>query len=137
MTTPKKMRTMIADDETHVRKLIKSVLLSMNCEVVGEATNGRDAVEMFKALKPNILLLDINMPLKSGKEALGEIIKRYSNAFVIMMTSLSDKETIEDCIKLGASGFIRKDIDIDEMKEIIRKTWQAYKETLKQKDEAQ
>jgi two-component system, chemotaxis family, chemotaxis protein CheY len=135
MTTPKKMRTMIADDEAHVRKLIKSVLLSMNCEVVGEAANGRDAVEMFKELKPNILLLDINMPLKSGKEALGEILKRYSNAFVIMMTSLSDKETIEDCIKLGASGFIRKDIEIDEMKQIIRKTWQAYKESIKQKDE--
>jgi len=54
-----------------------------------------------------------------------------------MMTSLTDKETIEDCIKLGASGFIRKDIDIDEIKEIIRKTWHAYKETIKQKDEAQ
>jgi two-component system, chemotaxis family, chemotaxis protein CheY len=135
MTTPKKMRTMIADDEAHVRKLIKSVLLSMNCEVIGEAANGRDAVEMFKELKPNILLLDINMPLKSGKEALGEILNRYSNAFVIMMTSLSDKETIEDCIKLGASGFIRKDIEIDEMKQIIRKTWQAYKESIKQKDE--
>jgi len=127
---------MIADDEAHVRKLIKNVLISMNCEVVGEAANGRDAVEMFKAFKPNILLLDINMPLKSGKEALGEILKRYSNAFVIMMTSLSDKETIEDCIKLGASGFIRKDIEIDEMKEIIRTTWRAYKEMIKQKDEA-
>jgi len=136
MTTPKKLRTMIADDEAHVRKLIKNVLISMNCEVVAEAANGRDAVEMFKTFKPNILLLDINMPLKSGKEALGEILKRYSNAFIIMMTSLSDKETIEDCIKLGASGFIRKDIEIDEMKEIIRTTWRAYKEMIKQKDEA-
>jgi two-component system chemotaxis response regulator CheY len=122
---------MVADDETHVRKLIKTVLMSMNCEVVGEAANGRDAVEMFKALKPNILMLDINMPLKSGKAALSEIMKRYSNAFVIMMTSLSDKETIEDCIQLGASGFIRKDIDIEEMKNIIRRTWQAYKDAIK------
>jgi two-component system chemotaxis response regulator CheY len=135
MTTPKKIRVMIADDETHVRKLIKTVLTSMNCDVVGEAANGRDAVEMFKQLKPNILMLDINMPLKSGKEALADILKRYGNAFVIMMTSLSDKETIEDCIKLGASGFIRKDIDLDEIKGIIRKTWQAYKESVKQKDE--
>jgi two-component system, chemotaxis family, chemotaxis protein CheY len=135
MTTPKKLRAMIADDEAHVRKLIRNVLISMNCEVVGEAANGKEAVEMFKASKPNILLLDINMPLKSGKEALGEILKRYSNAFVIMMTSLSDKETIEDCIKLGASGFIRKDIEIDEIKEIIRTTWRAYKEMIKQKDE--
>lgn len=131
MTKTKKIRAIIADDESHVRKLVKTVLTTMNCEVVGEAANGRDAVEMFKTLRPNIMMLDINMPLKSGKEALADILKRYSNAFVIMMTSLSDKETIEDCIKLGASGFIRKDIDIDEMKEIIRKTWQAYKDTFK------
>ncbi len=103
----------------------------MNCEIVGEAANGKDAVDMFKSLKPNLLLLDINMPLKSGKEALAEIMKRYSNAFVIMLTSLSDKQTIEDCIKLGASGFIRKDIPIDEMKQIIRKTWHVYKDTIK------
>jgi two-component system, chemotaxis family, chemotaxis protein CheY len=134
MTAPKKIRVMVVDDETHVRKLIKTLLISMNCEVVGEAANGRDAVEMFKSLKPNILMLDINMPLKSGKEALAEILKRYSNAFVIMLTSLSDKETIEDCINLGASGFIRKDIDIDEMKDIIRKTWKSYKDTITPKD---
>jgi two-component system, chemotaxis family, chemotaxis protein CheY len=134
MIEPKKIRVMVVDDETHVRKLIKTVLISMNCEVVGEAANGRDAVEMFKSLKPNILILDINMPLKSGKETLAEILKRYSNAFVIMLTSLSDKETIEDCINLGASGFIRKDIDIDEMKDIIRKTWKAYKDNIALKD---
>lgn len=131
MTNSKKIRAMIAEDENHVRKLIQMILLSMNCEVVGEATNGKQAVEMFINLKPNILLLDINMPLKSGKEALAEIRKRYSNAFVIMMTSLADKETVEDCIKLGASGFIRKDVPIDEIKEIIKKTWQAYKESIK------
>lgn len=130
MSAPKKMRAMIAEDEDHVRKLIKSVLSSMNCDVVGEATNGKDAIEMFKTLKPNMLLLDINMPLKSGKEALAEIRKRYANAFIIMLTSLADKETIEDCINLGASGFIRKDVPIDEMKDIIRRTWQAYKESI-------
>ncbi len=135
MTSEKKIRAMIADDETHVRTLIKAVLLSMNCEIVGEAANGKEAVEMFRALKPNILMLDINMPIKSGKEALGEIMRRYHNAFVIMLTSLSDKETIEDCIKLGASGFIRKDLDIDDMKDTIRKMWLAYKEAIKSKEE--
>jgi len=133
MNTPKKIRAMVAEDETHVRKLIKTVLLSMNCEVVGEAANGLEAVEMFQTLKPNMLLLDINMPLKSGKEALAEIRKRYTNAFIIMLTSLADKETIEDCINLGASGFIRKDISIDEMKDIIKKTWKAYRESVKEK----
>ncbi|MEZ4550641.1 MAG: response regulator [Desulfobacterales bacterium] len=53
-------------------------------------------------LKPHMLLLDINMPLKSGKEALAEI-ERYPRAFVIMLTSLTDKETVEDCITKEAT----------------------------------
>ncbi|RJP45610.1 MAG: response regulator [Desulfobacteraceae bacterium] len=130
MTTQKKMRVMIAEDEDHVRRLIRALLLKMNCEVVGEVNNGMDAVEMFKQLKPHMLLLDINMPLKSGKEALAEIRRRYQNAFIIMLTSLSDTETIEDCIKLGASGFIRKDVPLDEMQIIIRQTWKTYKESM-------
>jgi two-component system chemotaxis response regulator CheY len=47
-----------------------------------------------------------------------------------MLTSLTDRETIEDCIELGASGFIRKDLPIDEMREVIKKTWKTYRETL-------
>ena len=130
MTTQKKMRVMIAEDESHVRKLIRAILLKMNCEIVGEADNGMDAVEMFKKLKPHMLLLDINMPLKSGKEALAEIRRRYQNAFIIMLTSLSDTETVEDCIALGASGFIRKDVQPDEMRSIIKQTWNTYKENM-------
>jgi len=76
-----------------------------------------------------MLLLDINMPLKSGKEALADIKKKYPNAFIIMLTSLVDKETVEDCIELGASGFIRKDLPINEMREVIKKTWAAYKKS--------
>lgn len=121
---------MVVDDEDHVRKLITTVIKTMNCDIVGEAGNGKDAVAQFFRLKPHMLLLDINMPLKSGKEALADIKKKYPNAFVIMLTSLTDKETVEDCIKLGATGFIRKDLPIDEMREVIKKTWAAYKESL-------
>lgn len=121
---------MVVDDEPHVRALIKAIVRSMNCEIVGEAGNGRDAMVLYADLKPHILLLDINMPRKSGKETLGEIKKHFPNACVIMLTSLVDKETIEDCMRLGASGFIRKDLPMDEMKEVIVNTWRAYRETL-------
>lgn len=130
MKPKKKMRVMVVDDEDHVRRLITTVIKSMNCEIVGEAGNGKDAVLLFHELKPNMLLLDINMPVKSGKEALAEIKKRYPNAFVIMLTSLTDKETVEDCIGLGATGFIRKDLPLDEMRDVIKKTWAAYKKSL-------
>ena len=130
MQPKRKIRVMVVDDEDHVRKLITTVIKSMNCDIVGEAGNGKDAVSLFRKLKPNMLLLDINMPLKSGKEALADIKKKYPNAFIIMLTSLVDKETVEDCIELGASGFIRKDLPLDEMQEVIKKTWAAYKKSL-------
>jgi two-component system chemotaxis response regulator CheY len=126
----KKIRVIVVDDETHVRTLIKSVVSSMNCDVVGEAGNGRDAIALFDKLKPHMMLLDINMPLKSGKQALASIKEKHPKAFIIMLTSLTDRETIEDCIELGASGFIRKDLPIDEMREVIKKTWKTYRETL-------
>jgi two-component system chemotaxis response regulator CheY len=126
----KKLRVIVVDDETHVRTLIKAVVSSMNCDIVGEAGNGRDAVALFGKLKPHMMLLDINMPLRSGKQALADIKEKYPNAFIIMLTSLTDRETIEDCIELGASGFIRKDLPIDEMREVIKKTWKTYRETL-------
>ncbi len=130
MKPKKKMQVMVVDDEDHVRKLITTVIKSMNCDIVAEAGNGKDAVSLFCDLKPNMLLLDINMPLKSGKEALADIKKRFPNAFIIMLTSLTDKETVEDCIRLGASGFIRKDLPLDEMRDVIKKTWTAYRKSL-------
>ena len=130
MKPKKKMRVMIVDDENHVRKLISTVVKSMNCDIVGETNNGKDAVSLFSTLKPHMLLLDINMPLKSGKEALTDIKKKFPNACIIMLTSLTDKETVEDCIELGASGFIRKDLPIDDMQDVIKKTWNAYRKSL-------
>jgi two-component system, chemotaxis family, chemotaxis protein CheY len=130
MKPKKKIRVMIVEDEDHVRTLIKTVVKGMNCEIVGEANNGKDAVSLYYKLKPTMLLLDINMPIKSGKQALAEIRKKFPKSFIIMLTSLTDSETVEDCIKLGASGFIRKDLPLDEMREVIKQTWRAYKTSL-------
>jgi len=128
--TKKKPKVLIVEDEDHVRRLLKSIIESMNCEVVGEAKNGKDAVVQYFRLKPHMLLLDINMPIMTGKKALAAIRAKHPNAFVIMITSLADKETIEDCMALGAAGFIRKDLPIDEIKAVIRKTWRAFREAM-------
>lgn len=127
MTAKKKIRILIADDETHVRKYIRAVLERMNAEVIGEAADGMQALTLFAETKPHLLLLDINMPVKSGKTVLKDIMARFPKAFVIMLTSLVDPETVEDCIALGASGYIRKDVGIDEMQAIIKQAWQNYK----------
>ena len=127
MTSKKKIQVLIADDEVHVRKYIRTIMEQMNSEIAGEAKDGKEAVEMFAGIKPNLLLLDINMPIKSGKIALEEIMTRFPKAFVIMLTGLADRETIEDCMSIGASGFIRKDVSIDEFKAAIKESWRMYK----------
>lgn len=121
-----KPRVMIADDEAHVRVLLRALLKSMNCDVVGEAANGAEAVELFEKIKPHMLLLDINMPLKTGDEVLREIMARFPNAFVIMLTSVADMESVEKCLGLGAAHYIRKDTPPAELKAIIKQTFQEF-----------
>ncbi|PKN75044.1 MAG: response regulator [Deltaproteobacteria bacterium HGW-Deltaproteobacteria-10] len=121
-----KPRTVIADDESHIRTLMKTVLKMMNFEVVAEAGNGQQAIDYFKELKPEITLLDVNMPMKTGLEALKEIKEIAPDACVIMLSSVSDMESVQEAIEMGASHFIRKDTPITEIKKIIAETWQNH-----------
>ena len=132
MAEGKRPRVLIAEDESHSRLLLKAILTSMNCEVVGEATTGVEAIALFKQLKPHLLLLDINMPSKTGDEVLQEIMAEYPKAFVIIMTSVADLETIERCIELGAASYIRKDTPIEEIRQTIRETWRTFLEGARQ-----
>jgi len=122
----KKPRILLADDEGHIRAFMKAVIKTMGYEVVGEAGNGRDAVERFRELKPDITLLDINMPQKTGTEALQGIIEIEPNACVIMLTSLSDMASIQECITLGASNYIRKDTPLEDIKTMIAEAWHEH-----------
>ena len=134
MTGTKKTRALIADDENHVRRLLKSVVQKMNCEVVGEAKNGQEALDLFKKEKPDLLLLDINMPFKTGDEVLEEIMTEFPDAFVIMLSSIADAESVEKCLELGSSNYLRKDTPLTEMKKIIYETWQNFKSGKEQID---
>jgi two-component system chemotaxis response regulator CheY len=127
MTDALKPRVMIADDEAHTRVFLKAILNAMNCQVVAEATNGTEAVEVFRRVKPQLLLLDISMPFKTGDEALREIVAEFPNAFVVMLTSVADIETIEKCLESGAANYIRKDTPVDEISSIIKETWELRK----------
>lgn len=130
MTEQKEITVLIADDESHVRLLLKNIIKSMKAKVVGEAKNGQESIEMFKTLKPHITLLDINMPVKDGLSALQEIMSEFPQAFVIMMTSVADLETVEKCLDIGAAHYIRKDTPIEEMKLMIKKAWGEYRKQL-------
>jgi two-component system chemotaxis response regulator CheY len=95
----------------------------MNCDVVAEAMTGEAVMALFRQHRPNLLLLDVNMPVKTGDEVLGEILSEFPDAFVIMLTSVTDMESIERCIALGAANYIRKDTPVAEIKTLIKETW--------------
>lgn len=132
MGQAKKLRVLIAEDENHSRLFLKAIVTSMNCEVVGEAGTGVEAIELYRQLKPHMLLLDINLPNKTGEEVLREIRAEFPRAFVIVVTSVSDQETVEKCVDLGAANYIRKDTPIADIKLTIKETWGAYVASLRQ-----
>lgn len=119
-------KVVVADDEGHCRTLMKAVLSSMNCDVVGEARTGDEALEIYRKLKPNMLLLDVNMPYKNGDEVLEQLFTDFPEAFVIVLTSVTDMESIEKCIAMGAANYIRKDTPVSEIKMIIKDTWKSF-----------
>ena len=127
MLEKRKIRVGLADDEIHIRMLMKKVFTSMGCEIAGEAKNGTEAVELYRREKPDIMLLDINMPIKTGDEALRDIVSEFPDAFVIMLTSQADVESVQKCLDAGAANYIRKDTPIAELKEIIKETWKLMK----------
>ena len=122
-----KIKVLIADDELHIRLMLKTAMTSSSTEVIADAKNGEDAVKLFRLHKPHIALLDINMPVKTGIDALKEIKNEFPDAFVIMLTSLSDADTIEDCLEAGAASYILKDTPLTEMKKLVQEAWDDFR----------
>ena len=99
---------MIVDDNDMMRSILRGMLRGETYDVVGEARNGVQAVEMADRLKPDIVCLDVMMPEKNGIEALIEIKAARPNTVVVMITSNADADTVQQSIGNGASGFIIK-----------------------------
>jgi len=114
-------RVVIADDEAMIRYALKSVIkdLKMNC--VGEATNGQEAVALYEKEKPDIMFLDINMPVKNGDEALRDIHAKFPNANIVMLTSVAETEIVKKCLQGGAVSYILKTNPLDKIKVMIEK----------------
>lgn len=120
------IKILLADDDVTIRKLFGKRLSAMGHEIVGEAANGQEAVDLFRKSRPDVLLLDINMPVKNGVVALREIMDEFPDACVIMATSFQDVELVEDCITAGAANYISKDSPKEKIKEVIEDTWSDF-----------
>lgn len=104
----KRLSVIIADDNDMMRGILRGMLRGEEYDVIGEARNGLAAVDMVERLKPDIVCMDVVRPEKNGVEALGEIKAKLPEIEVIMVTSNSDPETVQESIQNGASGFIIK-----------------------------
>ena len=112
-------RVAIADDEVMIRYALKSIIKSLNMTCIGEATNGQEAVTLYAKEQPDVMFLDINMPIKNGDEVLKEIRAKFPNANVIMLTSVAETETVKKCIQDGAINYILKTNPLDKIKIMI------------------
>lgn len=104
-------RILIVDDAKFMRMTLSNILSKANHEVVGEGENGRDAIELYRKLNPDLVTLDITMPEMSGLEAIKEIKKEFPQAKVIMCSAMGQQKMVVESIEAGAKDFIVKPFD--------------------------
>lgn len=113
-------KALIVDDMLYMRMRLKNVLERVGFLVVGEAEDGEVAIEQYKALRPDLVLLDITMPEMNGLEALKAIMKLNPNAKIIIVSGMGQKERVQDAILSGAKNYIMKPFDDEGLSKILK-----------------
>jgi two-component system chemotaxis response regulator CheY len=115
------VRVLIVDDALFMRNMLKEIMSKGGFEVVGEAANGVEAIERYRELRPDLVTMDIVMPLKSGIEALGEIVQEFPDANIVMCSALGQEALVVEAVETGAKDFIVKPFKEDQVLEIVRR----------------
>jgi DNA-binding NarL/FixJ family response regulator len=113
-------RLLLADDHQMLRQGLRRSMEDEGFEVVGEASDGAEAVRMACDLRPDVVLMDVSMPEIDGVEATRQIRAALSQARIIMLTMHADQDVIQRAINAGASGYLVKDCSIDEVVAVVR-----------------
>ena len=116
-----KLSVLIVDDNDIMRTVLRGILRGDDYEVIGEARNGVQAVEVALRMKPDIVCMDVMMPEKNGLEAMTEIKAERSETGFIMITGSADPETVQDAIMFGAAGFIVKPFNAARVLDALKK----------------
>ncbi len=114
-------KILIVDDSKTSRKILRGILEENGHEIISEAGNGKEAVSKYIELKPDITTMDITMPVMNGLDALKQIVDYDKNAKVVMITAAGQKTKMVDAVKYGASDFLAKPFDSDQIIDIINK----------------
>lgn len=117
-------RVLVVDDARFMRMMLSNVLVEDEHEIVGEAENAKQAVDMFRELKPDIVTLDIVMPEVDGitsLEAIKAILKESSKAQILMVSAMGQKDIMMECLQAGAKDFIVKPFDPKKIKQTVKR----------------
>jgi two-component system chemotaxis response regulator CheY len=114
-------KILIVDDAAFMRMMLKDILTKNGYEVVGEASDGNEAVSKFQELKPDLVTLDITMPNKDGIQALKDIKAIDPNALCVMCSAMGQQSMVIEAIQSGAKDFIVKPFQADRVLESIHK----------------
>lgn len=114
----KKTKILICDDSSLIRKQLKDLLVSMNCEVI-EAVNGQEVVGIFQEVQPDVVFMDIVMPKADGLEALKNIKAYNQDAKVIMLSSIGTSTKLVQALKNGAMDFIQKPYTTEQISKVV------------------
>ena len=115
------LRVLIVDDALFMRGMLKDLFIKGGYEVVGEAADGREAVEQYRRLRPDLVTMDIVMPLVSGIEALTEIRREDPEACVVMCSAMGQEALILEAVQAGARDFIVKPFSDEKVLETARR----------------
>lgn len=120
------IRVLHADDHAIVREGVRALLLTEpGMELVASTSNGNEAVAQALTLKPDVIVMDLQMPQKSGLEAITDIRKEIPDARILVVTSFAEDETVFSAIKAGAQGYLLKDSTPEELLQAIRDVFEG------------
>ncbi|MEM9658514.1 MAG: response regulator [Planctomycetota bacterium] len=112
-------RLLIVDDALIMRKRIREIAEAAGWQIAGEASDGEQAIEMYRKTKPDLVTLDIVMPRRDGVAALKAISQADPSARVVMISAVDQKEKLAECIRLGAVDFIVKPFDKEGLRDFF------------------
>ena len=115
-------KILLVDDEPHIRKFVGLLLKQLGSPTIVEAANGQEALALYQQERPDLVLLDVNMPGLDGLATLRKLRELDPEVVVIMLTSLASRQVVEGAADLGACLYIRKDTPKDEMLKMLRET---------------
>ncbi|MBJ9987334.1 MULTISPECIES: response regulator transcription factor [Paenibacillus] len=121
MSLSDNIKVLLADDQTMIRQGFGYLIgLQSDMTLVGEASDGGEAVEMATRLGPDVILMDVQMPVMSGIEATREIMRRLPEMKIVILTTFDDQEYIYQGIRAGAVGYLLKDAEVEDMLGAVR-----------------